>query len=438
MNLQRLLILLALPVLISLTGCSSSGEPEDIPEYKPQQDRLKFSIPPYETPLGTVFTYEDKFARKVSLAGDFNNWNPLITPLKQNKFGVWEALVPLRRGVYTYKYNVDGQWIADPKNFRKSAGPSGDLRSVMTVTNGMEGYFRTVAEGYTTAFPPTARPRGIEFSFADLNARAVSLGGTFNNWSKTSLEMRMNRNGIWTVTVPLEKGKHPYKFCVDGEWRTDPENPATQSDGLGDLLSIVDVTEDFPDEMTAPHPVDRVPVKLKFLSRTLPSRIKISVVGDWNGWEEGRDLLTDPEQDKTWEGVIMVRPGRYLYRFKIRNEEFPDPRFDSVETAPDGQPATRLEIFIPAGRTMIRFAYRPFSEDPGEPVRLAGDFNNWDLENDAMEWDPHEKAWFRVLDLPKGKYRYQFRIGNRIEIDQANPRRVADSNGVIYSVVVVP
>ncbi|MBH0207260.1 MAG: hypothetical protein HP495_01775 [Nitrospira sp.] len=54
-------------------------------------------------------------ARSVSVAGDFNGWNPAHTPLERSDGGMWTATIPLKPGRYQYMFVIDGkQWIADP------------------------------------------------------------------------------------------------------------------------------------------------------------------------------------------------------------------------------------------------------------------------------------------------------------------------------------
>src|SRR6476620_1311450 len=53
-------------------------------------------------------------AKKVFLAGSFNNWNPGNLPMKKSASG-WELPVYLAKGTHTYKFVIDGQWFADEK-----------------------------------------------------------------------------------------------------------------------------------------------------------------------------------------------------------------------------------------------------------------------------------------------------------------------------------
>jgi 1,4-alpha-glucan branching enzyme len=52
-------------------------------------------------------------AKKVSLAGEFNDWDTKKTPLKQVK-EVWKTTLELEQGrEYQFRYFVDGEWHND-------------------------------------------------------------------------------------------------------------------------------------------------------------------------------------------------------------------------------------------------------------------------------------------------------------------------------------
>ena len=81
------------------------------------------------------FVFHDDAAVSVSVAGDFNQWNQLATPLERNGAGLWstEVLVP-RAGRFEYKFIVDGKrWIEDPSNGMKTPDNHGGLNSVLVI-----------------------------------------------------------------------------------------------------------------------------------------------------------------------------------------------------------------------------------------------------------------------------------------------------------------
>jgi 1,4-alpha-glucan branching enzyme len=53
-------------------------------------------------------------AKRVSLAGSFNNWDTKKIAAKKDPKGTWTANVNLPPGRHEYKFFVDGSWLNDP------------------------------------------------------------------------------------------------------------------------------------------------------------------------------------------------------------------------------------------------------------------------------------------------------------------------------------
>lgn len=66
------------------------------------------------------------------------------------------------------------------------------------------------------------------------DAKEVSVIGDFNNWDMFSLPMYKTKDG-WEMKIDLPKGKHFYKFIVDGNWTADPATSKSKlaKDGKG-------------------------------------------------------------------------------------------------------------------------------------------------------------------------------------------------------------
>jgi hypothetical protein len=76
----------------------------------------------------------DPQARSVSVAGDFNGWDPARTPLERTEGGLWTAMLPLESGRYHYMFFVDGQtWVPDPFAAETSLDGFGAQNSVLDV-----------------------------------------------------------------------------------------------------------------------------------------------------------------------------------------------------------------------------------------------------------------------------------------------------------------
>jgi len=137
-------------------------------------------------------------AKKVSVAGDFNNWEPGKLSLKKTNSG-WTLSLILGAGNYGYKFIVDEKWITDPQN--QNYIPKGEI----------ENSFVAVKPNYTFKLK------------GHTDAKSVKLSGTFINWDKNGYTLS-RKGDEWTISLNLKPGKYLYKFIVDGKWITDPGN----------------------------------------------------------------------------------------------------------------------------------------------------------------------------------------------------------------------
>ena len=74
-------------------------------------------------------------ARSVSVAGDFNGWNPGQTQLERSEGGMWTATIALKPGRYQYMFVIDGkQWLADPLAAEGEGDGFGSQNAVLDVS----------------------------------------------------------------------------------------------------------------------------------------------------------------------------------------------------------------------------------------------------------------------------------------------------------------
>lgn len=152
-------------------------------------------------------------AKKVIVTGSFNKWNEKLFSMKKNKDG-WELTLQIKPGTYEYRFIVDGRWMEDPNNIHKKRNEYNEFNSVLDI----QEYTAFKLRGYA-------------------NAKKVILAGSFNNWNESDFVMQKTDYG-WKYVVPLSGGKHHYKFIVDGEWITDPNNSVKEYDGNGHINSV--------------------------------------------------------------------------------------------------------------------------------------------------------------------------------------------------------
>ena len=182
-------------------------EPEEKKQGKETARTISFG-------KSTTFTLQGfPAASHVYLAGEFNEWREQEISMKKVEGG-WEVPYVLGPGNYQYKFIVDGKWLLDPGNPNKVNDGKGNVNS-----------FLVVEPNYT--FRLKGFPR----------AKQVNLAGSFNNWSPKGLAMQ-KVNDEWIFPVFLGRGKHLYKFIVDGRWIKDPMNPLWEDDNENSVLWI--------------------------------------------------------------------------------------------------------------------------------------------------------------------------------------------------------
>lgn len=81
-----------------------------------------------------TFSFKTSDAKKVSLVGEFNNWDPAKHPMNCVDNGLWTKTVILEPGTYEYKFRVDEKWMVDTQNDSSRLNRYGTLNSLITVS----------------------------------------------------------------------------------------------------------------------------------------------------------------------------------------------------------------------------------------------------------------------------------------------------------------
>ncbi len=80
------------------------------------------------------FDFNGQAGQKVYVAGSFNEWNPTAKELKdKDGNGDFTVTILLPKGTVTYKFIVDGEWVADPSNGEQVADGMGGVNSVVAL-----------------------------------------------------------------------------------------------------------------------------------------------------------------------------------------------------------------------------------------------------------------------------------------------------------------
>jgi hypothetical protein len=219
-------------------------------------------------------------ARKVNVAGTFNNWNrkDLKMYLSADR---WILPVYLRDGTYSYKFIVDDQWLPDPGNRFTRTDVWGNVNSV--IGRGEEYIFRL--NGFT-------------------DAEKVTLAGNFNNWNPDELMMEKTVDG-WLLHYQFAPGNYEYKFIVDGNWMPDPANPFTKGSGDGTNSCLA-----FKSNYT-------------FILHSFQDAAEVRITGSFNIWSsEGFRMI---KEEGTWIYPIYLSPGKHLYKLIVDGKWITDP-----------------------------------------------------------------------------------------------------------------
>ena len=79
------------------------------------------------------------------------------------------------------------------------------------------------------------------FTYFAPSAANVTLVGDFTDWEQNPINLKKQKDGTWTATVPLEPGAHEYRFKVDGQWRDDDQCAQRKPNVFGEQNCVREV-----------------------------------------------------------------------------------------------------------------------------------------------------------------------------------------------------
>jgi hypothetical protein len=325
-----------------------------------------------------LFGFPD--AQNVILSGSFNNWNTQNIRM-ENYNGTWSVSLDLVPGKYYYKFIVDGIWTHDLSNKLTEPDGTGGRNSVLFVTN-----------------------HTFELSgFSD--ASEVVVAGSFNNWQHHDAHM-INYNGYWQLPVYLDNGMHYYKFIVDGNWITDPDNPVVAENEYETGNSVITIGEG-----------------VEFYLNGFQEAEKVFIAGSFNNWNPGSDKMI--KDDSGWYNIQYLNPGNYEYKFIVDGKWITDP--DNPVTNGTGE----FENSFFAHEPNYTFVLDGHAE--AEDVFVSGTFNNWIHHGYRMQRNGDH--WELSLFLPKGKTKYKFIVDGEWIPDPENPEYEQNRYNTFDSVI---
>lgn len=89
----------------------------------------------YQKPLRPInFICNAPQAKSVSVVGDFNQWDPAASPMKQMPDRAWLLTLQLKHGHHRYAFLVDGILTLDPRAQGVTRNDKGERVSMVPVS----------------------------------------------------------------------------------------------------------------------------------------------------------------------------------------------------------------------------------------------------------------------------------------------------------------
>jgi 1,4-alpha-glucan branching enzyme len=86
----------------------------------------------------------------------------------------------------------------------------------------------------------TMASKRVKFEIQAEAGSEVYVAGTFNSWNAKQNRLK-EKSGVFGATLLLPKGKHEYKFVINGVWCVDPKCQEWVPNNYGSLNSVVTV-----------------------------------------------------------------------------------------------------------------------------------------------------------------------------------------------------
>jgi cyclomaltodextrinase len=195
------------------------------------RDEIAIPVVVEDLPL-IDFHYAPAFdgVQRVALAGSFNGWSDSADLLTRSDDGVFRITKAIHPGTYSYKFVVDGEWMADPAN--PETDGSGFGNSLLRVAGNVEETFEFEV---LSAVMPGVGPQGGFYTDVPLDPDKMML--ILNNKRRDRGEVVYDEaSGILSLQVP------------EGDWMA--ENHATlfaeSLDGRSGIVGAHFITAEAP------------------------------------------------------------------------------------------------------------------------------------------------------------------------------------------------
>ncbi|VAX27576.1 hypothetical protein MNBD_IGNAVI01-1047 [hydrothermal vent metagenome] len=299
------------------------------------------------------------------LVGNFNGWDnndATMVMTDADGDGVYEITIDLSKGVeYMYKFVFDADWSLawnDPDN--PEIKLTDNNNSVLNVKDPNITYLlpRGVNTDGETYIDTTVEGEPIRAIFAftpdnpiDLTSLIVRVDGVaIDNPSQYYIEEK--KEFFYQPSPSLGKGDHTIFVLISSALGTEIKTSAFKRE---------------PGLVVYRVPVDFYYDEYNTGSSIIQNVTSVSLVGDFNNWNESFDPMNDDNNDGLWETTTFIEKGNYEYKFKLNSTLWiNDPDEPNFSDLNDNNIFSVVVDSIPSIKLITPNESTTFKTDPAE------------------------------------------------------------------------
>jgi Tfp pilus assembly protein PilF len=328
-------------------------------------------------------------ASRVTVVGDFNNWDPDDFPLE--KVGRrWRGERVLPTGMYRFRFVVDTQTQVSSLELLEHS--MNDDRSACNVR-----FHRA---------PTSLNSASYTFRLHAPHASSVNVAGEFNGWNKTLAPLAdADGDGVWETALIMKPGVYQYRYVVDGKlWIPSPTSDEYYFPISGIVNSVAVVDRPYRSEALIASAGLFSGDSFSVLARYFQRGSSLFTLG---AFEAARDAFDQSHLAAAAMGRAGVTPGEWspyehpvlvgkgLVEYEMGNDDKAMEIFERVWDSQDWRIYSLLSTLDRAGSPYRRTNLTNFLKNEMAMIFLFG-----------SRWEPgsllHKRSWFNsVADREK-------------------------------------
>lgn len=263
----------------------------------------------------------------------------------------------------------------------------------------------------------------------------IFITGNFNRWDPGDprYKMQRNENGTYSISLPRGIGELEYKF-TRGDWTTVEKNECGYETGNRSLqYGVNEIVRDTVFAWGDKEPMNCIQktIIIRELPANTPENAMIYLASSFNNWNPG-DYHYIMQKNRNGEFFIRLDKQDECmdYKFTLGN-------WESVETDLSGKDTDNRKLcfnkqdttFVsikawrsirikPIKKVVFAITGLPKNSRPGDPVYIAGNFNNWnpgDIQN-KFQADNSGRQYL-TLASDKEVIEFKFTRGNWASVE---------------------